>query len=183
MSLPPAIDVPLKTSVGIKPRAGSIVSSKSDVSATRTVKCRTVATRRFRQINYIRDLPPQPVVNDQPPHVLDEATAPNALEALLAAFGSCFAVGIHANAVARGIPIRSLELELEADIDATAGWGTSDLKPKVIGLETIRVLVQIDADAPHQSLDALVRFALLWSPVANTLHNPVHLEVTLAPVS
>lgn len=182
MSLPPAIDIPLKTSVGIKIQNGSIVSSKSDVSAARTVKCRTVATGRFRQLNYIRDLPPQPV-NDQPPHVLDEATAPSALEALLAAFGSCFAVGIHANAVARSIPIRSLALELEADIDATAGWGTGGLKPKVIGLETIRVLVQIDADAPRQSLDALVRFALQWSPVANTLHNAVHLEVTLAPGS
>jgi len=26
-----------------------------------------------------------------------------------------------------------------------------------------------------------VRHATLWSPVANTLHNPVHLDVTLEP--
>ena len=58
-------------------------------------------------------------------------------------------------------------------------WGTGDLTPKTIGFETIRVSVRIEADAPRASLDALVRHATLWSPVANTLHNPVHLDVTL----
>ncbi len=39
----------------------------------------------------------------------------------------------------------------------------------------------LDAEAPREQLEALVRHATLWSPVANTLHNPVHLDVTLAP--
>jgi uncharacterized OsmC-like protein len=115
--------------------------------------------------------------------LLAEATAPNASEALLAAFGSCLAVGIHANAVAQSIPIHGLELELEADINTTAVWGAGDLNPKTIGFETVRVAVRLDADVPHHILEALVRHATLWSPVANTLHNPVHLDVTLAPAS
>jgi uncharacterized OsmC-like protein len=110
-----------------------------------------------------------------------EAIAPNASEALLAAFGSCFAVGIHANAVVQGIPIRSLELDLEADINTTSVWGAGDLTPKAIGFETIRVRVHLEADASRETLDKLIHHALLWSPVANTLHNPVHLDVTLAP--
>nr|WP_294526254.1 OsmC family protein [uncultured Rhodopila sp.] len=132
------------------------------------------------QLNYIRDLPPQPVTEFQPEDLSSEAVAPNASEALLAAFGSCFAVGIHANAVVQGIPVRSLELDLEADINTTSVWGAGVLTPKAIGFETIRVRVHLEADAPRETLDRLIHHALLWSPVANTLHNPVHLDVTLA---
>lgn len=158
-----------------------IARGKADPAAIRTMRCRTVAQGRFRQLNYIRDLPPQPVTEEEPEGLLAEALAPNASEALLAALGSCLAVGIHANAVAQGLPIRSLQLELEADINTTAVWGAGDLNPKTIGFEAIRVLVRMEADADRATLDALIRHVTLWSPVANTLHNPVHLDVILAP--
>lgn len=153
---------------------------KADPNAVRTLRCRTVAQGRLSQLNYIRDLPPQSVMEDEPAGLLGEALAPNASEALLAAFGSCLAVGIHANALAQGIPIRSLEVDLVADINTTAVWGTGDLNPKTIGFEAIRVSVRIDAEVSRKALDALVKHAVLWSPVANTLHNPVQLDVTLA---
>ena len=108
-----------------------------------------------------------------------ESLAPNASEALLAALGSCLAVGIQANAVARGIPVQSLVLHVEASINTTAVWGSSDLHPKTIGFESVRVQVQMQADAPRDALLALIRHATLWSPVANTIHNPVHLDVVL----
>jgi uncharacterized OsmC-like protein len=158
-----------------------IAKGKADPSATRTLRCRTVARGRFQQLNYIRDLPPQAVMEDEPEGLLSEVFAPNASEALLAAFGSCLAVGIHANAVAQGIPIRALELDLAADLNTTAVWGTGDLHPKTIGFETVRVLVRMEADAPREAIAALIKHAALWSPVANTLHNPVHLDVTLLP--
>ena len=160
---------------------GLIARGAADPSATRTLRCRTVARGRFNQLNYIRNLPPQPVMEDEPEGLSGEQIAPNASEALLAAFGSCLAVGIHANAVAQGIPLHALELELAADLNSTAVWGAGDLTPKIIGFETIRVSVRIEAEAPRASLEALVRHATLWSPVANTLHNPVHLDVTLQP--
>ncbi|RZK86864.1 MAG: OsmC family peroxiredoxin [Methylobacterium sp.] len=156
-----------------------IAEGKSDPSAIRTLRCRTVAQGRLSQLNYIRDLPPQPVMEDEPDGLLGETTAPNASEALLAAFGSCLSIGIHANALAQGIPIRALELSVEADINTTAAWGAGDLQPKTIGFEAIRVSVMMDADASRKALSALVKHAVLWSPVANTLHNPVHLDVTL----
>jgi uncharacterized OsmC-like protein len=158
-----------------------IALGKADPAAMRTLRCRTVAQGRLSQLNYIRDLAPQPVMEVEPMGLLAEATAPNASEALLAALGSCLAVGIHANAVAQGLAIRSLELELAADIDTTAVWGAGDLHTKTIGFEAIRVLVRIQADTSRAILDALVKHATLWSPVANTLHNPVHLDVALAP--
>ncbi len=172
MALPP-----IKT--GSSPPDSVDAEGESDPAAIRTLRCRTVAQGRLRQLNYIRDLPPQPMMEDEPKGLLGETTAPNASEALLAAFGSCLSIGIHANALAQGIPIRALELALEADINTTAAWGTGDLHPKTIGFETIRVCVTLDADASRKVLDGLVKHAVLWSPVANTLHNPVHLDVTL----
>ncbi|MCW6508837.1 OsmC family protein [Lichenifustis flavocetrariae] len=157
-----------------------IARGKVDPTAVRTLRCRTVAEGRFRQLNYIRDLPPQAVMESETGSLLSETLAPNASEALLAAFGSCLAVGIHANAIAQRIPIKTLEVELAADINTTAVWGAGDLNPKTIGFETIQVLVRIEADAPRALLEALVAHASLWSPVANTLHNPVHLDVSLA---
>ena len=160
-----------------------VAKGKADPSAIRTFKCRTVARGRFSQLNYIRDLPPQRVMEDEPSgragESLGETTAPNASEALLAALGSCLAVGIHANAVAQNLTVRSLELDVEADINTTSVWGAGDVSPKAIGFETIRVLVRLDADAPRARLAALIEHATLWSPVANTLHNPVHLDVEL----
>ncbi|MHC2103591.1 OsmC family protein [Methylobacterium sp. CM6246] len=157
-----------------------IDKGKADPTAVRTLRCRTVAQGRLSQLNYIRNLPPQAVMEDEPEGLLGEGTAPNASEALLAALGSCLSIGIHANALARGIPIRSLELSVEADINTTAVCGSGDLHPKTIGFETIRVSVSIDADASRKILAALVKHTVLWSPVANTLHNPVHLDVAFA---
>ncbi len=164
-----------------KPELDALVAKgHADPTAIRTLRCRTVAQGRFRQLSYIRNLPAQPVGEDEPESLLNDDFAPNASEALLVAFGSCLAIGIHANAVARYIPIRSLELLLEADINTTAVWGIGDDHPKPLGFESIRVSVQIQADATDEVLQALIKHATLWSPVANTLHNPVHLDVTLA---
>jgi uncharacterized OsmC-like protein len=172
--------VPPPAPVGGNDLGALIVQVKAGPGATRTLKCRTVAHGRLSQLNYIRSLPARTVMEHEPDGLSDETIA-NASETLLAAFGSCLAVGIHANAVVNEIPIRSLELELEADMDTTSLWRAGGLAPKAIGFETIRVVVHLDADVPRQALDALIHHALLWSPVANTLHNPVHLDVTLAP--
>lgn len=151
--------------------------AKASTGSVRTLRCRTVADGRLRQANYIRDLPAQKVAELD---LTGEGEAPNGLEALLAAFGSCLAAGIHANALSRHIPIRHLEVQLEAEMFMTAHWGTSDVHPHPIGFETIRASVSIESDVPRGELDALIKHALLWSPVGNTLFNPVNLEVSLA---
>jgi uncharacterized OsmC-like protein len=150
---------------------------KADPSAVRTVRCRTVAEgKRFRHLNYIRNLPAHIV--DEPPGLLGDDTAPNPTEALLAALGSCVAVGIQANAVARGFAIRSIELELEGDINITSVWGTGDLSPKPLGLTAVRIRAHVEADgATPAQLDELVAHAATWSPVLNTIKNPVPVAV------
>lgn len=151
---------------------------KSDPRQVRTVRCRTVTESRFRQLNFVRSLPPH--VIDEPPQLLGDDTAPNPSEALLAALGSCIAVGIHANAVARGLALRRIELELEGDVNITSVWGTGDLGPKPVGFTAVRVRVRLDSDAPRAALEALVAHAVQWSPVTGTVRNPVPVEVALA---
>ena len=154
---------------------GLIAKGRENPQAIRTLKCKTIAEGRFRHLNMIRDLPPYIV--DEPPGLLGDDTAPNPSEASLAALGSCLAVGIHANAVAQGIVVRKLELQLEADINITAVWGTGDTSPKPVGFDAVRVKVDLQADAPQDKLDALIAHATRWSPVANTFIKPVALDV------
>ena len=155
-----------------------IAKGKADPKVIKTLKCKTVAEGRFRHLNLIRNLPPYIV--DEPPALLGDDTAPNPSEAALAALGSCLAVGIHANAVARGITVYKLEIELEGDLNITGVWGTGDLTEKPVGFTDVRAKVTFEGDRPREELDALVAHAKAWSPVANTFTRPVNLEVALA---
>src|SRR5215475_14529751 len=94
-----------------------IANGKANPKVIKTLKCKTVAEGKFRHANFIRNLPPYIV--DEPPGLLGDDTAPNPSEASLAALGSCLAVGIHANAVARGITVYRLEIEIEGDLNIT----------------------------------------------------------------
>ncbi len=154
-----------------------IAKGKADPKIIKTLKCKTVAEGRFRHLNFIRTLPPYIV--DEPPGLLGDDTAPNPSEASLAALGSCLAVGIHANAVAKGITVYKLEIELEGDLNITAVWGTGDLSDKPVGFTDVRAKVNFEADRPREELEALVAHARQWSPVANTFSRPVNLEIAL----
>ena len=150
---------------------------KADPSAVRTVKCRTVAEgNKFRHLNYVRNLPAHIV--DEPPQLLGDDTAPNPTEALLAALGTCVAVGLQANAVARGWTVNAIAVELEGDINITSVWGTGDLSPKPVGLQGVRIRVDLDVDgATDAEVNDLIAHAAQWSPVLNTVKSPVPIQV------
>ena len=102
----------------------------------------------------------------------------SASEKELAALGTCVAVGLQANAVARGWTVRAIELELEGDINVTSVWGTGDLSPKPLGLTAVRIKTHLDIDgATPAELDELVAHAAKFSPVLNTVRNPVPVEI------
>lgn len=148
-----------------------IANGKSNPEVIKTLKCKTVAEGRFRHANYIRDL--EPYIVDEPPGLLGDDTAPNPSEASLAALGSCVAVGLHANAVHRGIAVNSLEIEMEGDLNITGVWGTGDLSEKPVGFTDVRIKVAMDADAPQETIDELIAHVIQWSPVFNTFSRPV----------
>lgn len=151
---------------------------KAHPSVVKTVRCRTEAEgNKFRHLNYIRSL--EPHIVDEPPALLGDDTAPNPTEALLAALGTCVAVGVQANAVAKGWTIQSIVVELEGDINITSVWGTGDTSPKPVGLTDVRIKVQLEADGATEDEKAdLIAHAGIWSPVLNTIKNPVNVTIS-----
>ena len=144
-----------------------------------TNKVHTITDGQYRTLNYVEGH--TPVVVDEPLHLFGQNTAPAPGEIVLSALGGCLAVGITAVATYRQVRLSKLELWLEGDIGNTAAWGAggADRQPQDMGFKQVRVRVNVEGDAPREVLNQIVEHANYFSPVANTLRNPVPLTVTL----
>jgi uncharacterized OsmC-like protein len=137
-----------------------------------------VAGGCFRLENHIRDLPP--VILDEPGGLPNPDRTYQPLDMLLAALGSCLVSSIRAHAVARGIVLSALALDVEADL-ATAP--IDEAHPPSLGFDEVRIAVHISSDAPPEALSSLVARATLRSQVASTLHDGTQLSVVLSSPS
>jgi len=139
----------------------------------------TVCEGQFRTLNYTRD---HEVVVDEPLHLFGQDTAPAPGEIVLSALGGCLAVGITAVATWKQVKLSKLELFLEGDIGNPAAWGAggADMQPGQMGFQEIRVKVAIEGDASREALDEIVQHANYFSPVANTMRNPIPFSIALA---
>lgn len=118
---------------------------------------------------------PLTLVGDEPPVLLGENAGPNAVEAVLHALASCLSVGFIYNAAARGIEVRSLEFELDGDLDLRAFLGLSDqVRPGYAG---IRVRYRVDADASEEEITDLCNYVQRTSPVLDIISKPVPVTV------
>jgi uncharacterized OsmC-like protein len=121
----------------------------------------------------------QPFVleGDEPPVLLGENHAPNAVEAVLHALASCLAVGFIYNAAAMGIHVESLTFKLDGDLDLHAFLGLSErTRP---GYENIKLTYRIKSDAPHEKVIDLCNYVQKTSPVLDIIRNPVPVTVAL----
>ncbi len=145
-----------------------------------TNKVHTVMQGQFRSWSYVGIH--NPVIVDEPLHLFGENTAPAPGEIVLSALGGCLSVGITAVATYRQVKLSRLEIFMEADIGNTAAWGAggAERKPEEMGFQAIRVKVVIDGDASREELDDIVRHANYYSPVANTMRNPIPFSIDLA---
>ncbi len=145
-----------------------------------TNKVRTVLQGQFRSWSFVGTH--NPVVVDEPLHLFGENTVPAPGEIALSALGGCLSVGIVAVATERQVRLSRLEVVLEADIGNTAAWGAGGAhrEPAQMGFQEIRVKVVIEGDASREELDDIVKTANHYSPVANTLRNPVPLSIATA---
>ncbi|HTH60178.1 MAG TPA: OsmC family protein [Paraburkholderia sp.] len=143
-------------------------------------KVHTVMQGQFRSWSYVGTH--NPVVVDEPLHLFGENTVPAPGEIALSALGGCLCVGITAVATFREVRLSRLEIFLEADIGNTGAWGAggADRQPGDMGFQAIRVKVVIDGDASREELDSIVQHANYFSPVANTMRNPVPFSISLA---
>ena len=125
----------------------------------------TISTREFT------------IEGDEPEQILGERTAPNAVELLLAALGSCLSVGYAANAAAMGIDLRELRFEMEGDVDLRGFLGISkDVRP---GYESISCTVYLDANASDDELHELQERVEATSPLMDIIQNEVSLDTRL----
>ena len=114
------------------------------------------------------------IEGDEPEQILGQRTAPNAVELLLAALGSCLSVGYAANAAAMDIELDELRFEMEGDVDLRGFLGISDdVRP---GYDSVTCTVYIDADASEEELADLRKRVESTSPLMDNLANEVALE-------
>lgn len=143
-----------------------------------TNKVHTVMQGQFRSWSYVGIH--NPVIVDEPLHLFGENTAPAPGEIVLSALGGCLSVGITAVATLRQVKLSRLEVFMEADIGNTAAWGAGGAprEPSQMGFQEIRVKVLVEGEASREELDDIVKTANFYSPVANTMRNPVPFTIT-----
>ena len=144
-----------------------------------TNKVHTVACGQYRTLSYVGEH--EPVVVDEPIHLFGENTAPAPGEVVLAALGGCLTVGITAVATWKQVRLSKLELFLEGDIGNPAAWGAGGAQklPPDMGFQAVRVKVVIEGDATRAELDEIVQHANTYSPVANSMRNPIPMQIGL----
>ena len=86
---------------------------------------------------------------DMPDSVGGNAQAPTPGVYGRAALGSCLAIGYMMAAAKKNIPVAMLEVEVQADYDDGALFGTSDVFP---GYSQVRCIVNIESDAAEEDV-------------------------------
>jgi len=114
---------------------------------------------------------------DEPPLLLGQDIGPNPVEYALTALAACVTTALVYHAAAKGIKLNSVEARLEGDIDLRGFLGISDDVRR--GYENIRIYYKIDADVPDDQLEELVQMGTKYSPVFDTITNPVNVTAQL----
>ena len=160
--------------------AAFAAKGKANPASRGTNKVHTVMEGQFRSFSNVADH--HAVVVDEPLHLFGQNTAPAPGEIVLSGLGGCLAVGIHAVATWKKVRLSKVEVFLEGDIGNPAAWGAGgalEKTPPEMGFQEVRVKVLIEGDAPREVLAEIVQHANYYSPVANTIRNPVKFSIAL----
>lgn len=114
---------------------------------------------------------------DHPPELLGGNTGPTAIETQLAALGACMAGTFAAQATARGVALRRLDLDVEADMDLSGFFGLKPVSPAVFG---VKLTYRVESDARAEMLDEILEATKALSPIFNTVTRPVAVEADIA---
>lgn len=141
----------------------------------RVSKAVTVCESGFNNVTTVRDTAPVRV--SEPHALLGDNSAANPSEVALAAMGSCINVGLVANARYEGVTLSKAEVAMEGDIDISPVWGVGNVDEDLtLGFTAIRCEITIAGDADAETLTRIADRAMRWSPVVNTMQNPVEVS-------
>lgn len=104
---------------------------------------------------------PWKLAADMPAKAGGDETAPTPGMLGRGALASCLVIGISMWAARLGIPIDSLEVEVQADFDVRGEMGVGDVKA---GYQEVRYLVSIDSPASEAALTELLETTERHSP-------------------
>jgi uncharacterized OsmC-like protein len=113
------------------------------------------------------------IVVDEPASFAGAGLGPNPLEAMLAGVASCLAITAVVNAALLGIAIRSLRIDVRADVDLAGFYGMTD---ELKGFERVVCEVALETDAPGEKAAELARLAEARCPGLGAIQLSVPVE-------
>ena len=114
---------------------------------------------------------------DEPKELGGTDQGANPVELILAALGTCQEITYKAYATVLGIPIESVSVELEGDLDLQGFLALNDdVRP---GFQQIRGKVRIKSEADDATLEKLREAVNAHCPVLDIISNPVPIELDL----
>ena len=96
----------------------------------------------------------------------------------LASVAACQEITLRMVAAAMGIDLKKADVRVEGDMDFQGTMGTNPETP--VGFTAVRILVDIEADAPADRLERLVQRAEKYCVIASTLRNPPSVELKVS---
>ena len=115
---------------------------------------------------------------DHPEVFASEDRGATPVELVLAGLASCLTAGVAAVAQHREVQLTSVSATLEGDMDFQGILGMdSDVRN---GFDGIKVTYQIDADASHEDIEAIVAQSQKRSAVYDIITNPTNVTVDVS---
>jgi uncharacterized OsmC-like protein len=139
-------------------------------------KARVIWVNGFQTQSYARQ---HRIDMDEPAGLDATDLAATAHEHLLAAIGSCLAVGFILNATQRGIAVQQLEVAVEASFDNILKWAGQSATGNP-GYRQIRAELRVQADTDRSTVEQLWKMALDGSPVTQSVVRGTPVVTTVA---
>ncbi|MEZ5669660.1 MAG: OsmC family protein [Alphaproteobacteria bacterium] len=142
------------------------------------------AQARFESVSLLKDglrsevrLRDHRLTVDEPQQLGGTDAGPNPVELILAALGTCQEITYKAYATALGIPLDSVSVKLEGDLDLRGFFAVKDdVRP---GYQAIRGTVRIESGASPEALAQLRDVVNAHCPVLDIISNPVPVKLDL----
>lgn len=106
---------------------------------------------------------------DHPPELLGKNKGPASVELALAALGHCISAGFAVYGAHMGIPVKSLIVEIEGDIDLQGMLALPEPGAVRPGFQQIRAKYYVKSNAPKEQLEKLAKMAEDLSPTKDSL--------------
>jgi uncharacterized OsmC-like protein len=109
------------------------------------------------------------IAGDHPPELLGTNKGATSLEVLLAALGHCISNGFAMYGAAMGIPVESVTVDVEGDMDMQGLLMLPEPGKVRPGFQEIRATYYVKSEASREQLEKLAKVSEDFSPVRDSL--------------